>query len=472
MAKSCYEILGVNENATQAEIKRAYYRLVRQHAPEVDPEGFKEIRSAYEQLLTSDGSQNLPTLDVNTLEAKVLDNTLTSLWNARKWKAAIDTCQLALEKWPDSSYFKYYLMLAYKKNGNSGKAVSLAKELYKKEPANRLFIKELGIAYFDRGFVRKAIEFLRKAYDLGVKESLFLYDYAACLHANKLYTESQAIAKEIISLYGDNDDCAFEVLLSYEFLTMAYDTAFDQVVNPDEARGFKEISDKSLDFIISHPELGDETSPILSFILPRTVKTIEYLDLAFANKACRAIKTFEPYFDAENTHNMYSWIKYLEAYYAAKDKRLNKYMIERLRVVEGYSFDSPEQKEFKDLDTKLCLLKARVLSVQLVNIMEKYYPHYADQDKELLSVLKDSEKATALIKKLKPRYSFLETRYIGVFYTDFPRERSTMFINNNVDLFSQATSKYSKPAIGRNDKCPCGSGKKFKKCCMGKRIYD
>jgi len=24
------------------------------------------------------------------------------------------------------------------------------------------------------------------------------------------------------------------------------------------------------------------------------------------------------------------------------------------------------------------------------------------------------------------------------------------------------------PAIGRNDPCPCGSGKKFKHCCMGK----
>ncbi|NTV33733.1 MAG: SPASM domain-containing protein, partial [Deltaproteobacteria bacterium] len=24
------------------------------------------------------------------------------------------------------------------------------------------------------------------------------------------------------------------------------------------------------------------------------------------------------------------------------------------------------------------------------------------------------------------------------------------------------------PAVGRNDPCPCGSGKKYKKCCMGK----
>ena len=26
--------------------------------------------------------------------------------------------------------------------------------------------------------------------------------------------------------------------------------------------------------------------------------------------------------------------------------------------------------------------------------------------------------------------------------------------------------------IGRNELCPCGSGKKFKKCCIEKGIYD
>jgi uncharacterized protein YecA (UPF0149 family) len=28
----------------------------------------------------------------------------------------------------------------------------------------------------------------------------------------------------------------------------------------------------------------------------------------------------------------------------------------------------------------------------------------------------------------------------------------------------------SKIKIGRNEKCPCGSGKKYKKCCIGKMI--
>jgi len=26
------------------------------------------------------------------------------------------------------------------------------------------------------------------------------------------------------------------------------------------------------------------------------------------------------------------------------------------------------------------------------------------------------------------------------------------------------------PKVGRNEPCPCGSGKKFKKCCLGRKI--
>ena len=28
------------------------------------------------------------------------------------------------------------------------------------------------------------------------------------------------------------------------------------------------------------------------------------------------------------------------------------------------------------------------------------------------------------------------------------------------------------PKVGRNDKCPCGSGKKYKNCCMDSGKYD
>lgn len=45
-----YEILGLDRNASQEEIRKAYFDLVRRFTPERDSEKFKEIRAAYERL--------------------------------------------------------------------------------------------------------------------------------------------------------------------------------------------------------------------------------------------------------------------------------------------------------------------------------------------------------------------------------------------------------------------------------------
>jgi curved DNA-binding protein CbpA len=49
-----YHVLGVSQDATEAEIKKAYFQLIRKHTPEHDPERFKRIREAYEQLRSAD----------------------------------------------------------------------------------------------------------------------------------------------------------------------------------------------------------------------------------------------------------------------------------------------------------------------------------------------------------------------------------------------------------------------------------
>lgn len=45
-----YATLGLERAATAAEIKKAYFTLVRAHPPEREPDTFKRIRSAYESL--------------------------------------------------------------------------------------------------------------------------------------------------------------------------------------------------------------------------------------------------------------------------------------------------------------------------------------------------------------------------------------------------------------------------------------
>ncbi len=49
-----YAVLGLVRGASPREIKRAYFELVRQYAPEEHPDTFKLIRAAYEKLRTAD----------------------------------------------------------------------------------------------------------------------------------------------------------------------------------------------------------------------------------------------------------------------------------------------------------------------------------------------------------------------------------------------------------------------------------
>lgn len=49
-----YKVLGIDRDAPQGEIRKAYFQLVREHPPETDPEGFKQIREAYERLKSED----------------------------------------------------------------------------------------------------------------------------------------------------------------------------------------------------------------------------------------------------------------------------------------------------------------------------------------------------------------------------------------------------------------------------------
>jgi curved DNA-binding protein CbpA len=49
-ASDPYQVLGVAATASQVEIKRTYFALIRQYPPETEAEKFKIIRAAYEKL--------------------------------------------------------------------------------------------------------------------------------------------------------------------------------------------------------------------------------------------------------------------------------------------------------------------------------------------------------------------------------------------------------------------------------------
>lgn len=61
------------------------------------------------------------------------------------------------------------------------------------------------------------------------------------------------------------------------------------------------------------------------------------------------------------------------------------------------------------------------------------------------------------------RKDFLSTMALGMrrLYEHFLEQRSADAVNTRDPVIR------STPKVGRNDPCPCGSGKKFKQCCLG-----
>ncbi|NUM35091.1 MAG: DnaJ domain-containing protein [Candidatus Brocadiae bacterium] len=52
--KNPFDVLGLKEDASQGDVKQAYFQLVKQFSPEKHGEKFKEIREAYDVLKDAD----------------------------------------------------------------------------------------------------------------------------------------------------------------------------------------------------------------------------------------------------------------------------------------------------------------------------------------------------------------------------------------------------------------------------------
>ena len=70
-----YDVLGLDTSASQDEIKRAYFTRVREHPPERDPQAFKRIRAAYEQLNTPERKLDTDMLRVESWPEPELPST-------------------------------------------------------------------------------------------------------------------------------------------------------------------------------------------------------------------------------------------------------------------------------------------------------------------------------------------------------------------------------------------------------------
>ncbi len=97
-----YKILGLEQGASQADIKKAYFKMVRLHSPESDPEQFQKIRKAYEHLKDAQTKPDGPVFP--PLSNPQAIKMMQQIQLYRKEKNIIryrDCCEEAWKKFPD-----------------------------------------------------------------------------------------------------------------------------------------------------------------------------------------------------------------------------------------------------------------------------------------------------------------------------------------------------------------------------------
>ena len=147
---SDFEILGLSEGAQPKEIKRAYFKLVRQFSPEKDPERFQQIREAYEHL-TEDRSkvkEGIITLEFPDIPlASQMKEQIQKRIDTRNYQEALATAEEAIKYFGEFEGFLYYLAISQRHLGKTGKSVKTFEKLVGLFPEKLANRKELAFAY-------------------------------------------------------------------------------------------------------------------------------------------------------------------------------------------------------------------------------------------------------------------------------------------------------------------------------------
>ena len=453
--KDYYEVLGLKEGAAKTEIKKAYFKLIRQHSPEKDPDGFREIREAYEALSREgDDREKGYTYELPGVPlARSMHDRIEEYLRTGKSTSARDMAEEAVKYFPETAYFRYRLVRAQREAGNTGKAVKNADILVKQEPENGFFWMELAYSCLERGFIRRAYTAFAKAYELGSRSTDFLLMYAVGCREYGDYARGVEILRPLVKedYKWKNDEMAeaLEVYAALSFLAPPeQNPEFLEAMLRFFGRYESWLASQSADFMIIATDFllkgsvpGD--SPLWTETIRIFEKMIPNTPDALREKYRHMIRAL-PVGRIQADHDI---PKSVQFYYKA--------------------LVLSEMNRFELTDLRLCMIEERNQIFRVEEKLKATYPElYADIEGFLGKIRSDNEAQVRKYELLQDYLKLLEFYDGGYYFEWFPEEREKA-VGKRV---SDGESTYVRigKKIGRNDPCPCGSGKKYKQCCMRK----
>ena len=462
--KNYYELLEIESAVSQGEIKKAYFKMVRKYPPDREPEKFKEIREAYETLSDEKSKQQYDqvlALPVFMRQSFLSAKEMLQQGNAKR---AIATLKEIMRYQPEADFVKALLANAYLSDHSPGNAIKLLEELVKKYPRHGAYRGRLGAAYLVRGWHKKALKELEialaldsdnigtwislaEAYGRGgdVKESLAVLDKALQVSSNEgfiptlyyfylIYIISALlfdVTGELKEKFDHVLEEAYKKALKNPDIQEELGRVFLHVANDAMEKEYTKLIPKILVYVPKLMTVDEEVQKVLDHMLFMADIGIAFQDFEYDEE-----------FTEDFIHVVAIRILPKEAINASEEELRAELVMTEINLIENYRNYSKEIKKFKAYYPKLYARNENFWE-SLQNIKGRK-ERREKAEKEMKKLLKSGTFA----KMMADEGELEDDEW---FWEDEPLQQPV---------------RRETPKIGRNDPCPCGSGKKYKHCCM------
>ena len=461
-----YDCLEIEKIASAGEIKKAYFRLVRRFTPEKAPEKFMQLRQAYEVLSDPERREaynaHLETYSNSPKEITALVMEADTLTEKGLFTDAVNLLE-------NSDYFRHddiqaALCLLYLEVNKSGKAVKIAEQLVSGHPENAGYLRLVVKSYVQRGWGKKAQNAIKtlERLDPGNEDN----SPALLLDKPEQFPFYLGMTVEAIEEKGKKAPMLCACILSnclwghksdedsarYQLLRLFADQSSEW---DDPTFAAKKLAEHTCD--ISNDKKKKIREIIKTDILSSMFNEDNYGILPYIDNTIKNIQA-EELFEFHRYKIAAAGYSALEAVRLGTPREL--VILSLMRAWLDIGFVSEQlMNEYRD--------EVTISELEVISKFYLFLPHIRKFQKSLFyqhssdffeMILQSSE------HKLENEFRRRITRTMKI------NTRLTMDWLGSSDLpdtplHAAREEPIRVTKIGRNEPCPCGSGKKYKKCC-------
>jgi tetratricopeptide (TPR) repeat protein len=437
---------------------------------EENPERFEEIRQAYEALQNKDSNSTNMQVEVELPDcdsARIIYEQIRDLRKMGEYKKAIKKADDAVSMYGEHSAFLYEIAQIALESKTYGKAVTAYEKLCKMQPDNICFGGELAIAYYKRGFKNKAMVQFEIIYDKGYREFRFMSIYTSLILYTSPYDKSLELLEQMQINVDDN-----VLFQNIDTMFECYGAYFMRVIFADAyVDSFIKLCDLYIDFL---DRLGrkivnyEDILKGVHYMVLETVMSMDEYNEQIMDKIRQIVDKVDKYLPGILNSNLDIEDEMIEEF--NNDKHIGKLMKKTItRLLDTDKVDDTDYIDFAMQDILLCHLRAWPTQKADFILMKRDYPDLFDMLEELWDAINgiSRDDARYMLEQSLPKYIRMSKKYEDSMFKELYPEELENADTDNVQWDSMDSGTYEReaPKIGRNDPCPCGSGKKYKKCC-------